>query len=120
MNESVLLTLQAVVWLVVGLAFIVIPVRWSEPFDFHLDRSGVFFARLAGSLFVGFAVLDWLARDQDPATLGPIIAGNLIANAISAVVHLNAVTSGLHNVRGWGPVALIVALTVGWIAALAL
>ena len=55
---------------------------------------------------MGFAVLDWLARDQDPATLGSIIAGNLIANAISAVVHLNAVTSGLHNVRGWGPVAL--------------
>ena len=119
MNESLLLTIQAVVWIVVGLAFIFIPIRWSAPFDFPLDRSGVFFARLAGSLFVGFAVLDWLARDQDPATLGPIIAGNLIANAISVAVHLNAVTTRLHNPLGWGPVALIVALTLGWITALA-
>ena len=70
MNESLLLTIQAVVWMVVGLAFIFIPIRWSAPFDFPLDRSGVFFARLAGSVFVGFAVLDWLARDQDRRPLG--------------------------------------------------
>ena len=70
MNESVLLTLQAVVWARRRACVHRHPVRWSEPFAFQLDRSGVFFARLAEASSVGFAGLDWLARDQDPATLG--------------------------------------------------
>ena len=114
MDVSLLLAIQALIFLIVGLAFLLVPRQYVAPFEMRIDEGSVFFARLVGSAYLAIAALDWLSR-EDPATnMDAVILGNLIVNGLPLVVHLRAVMTGLHNRLGWGPVALIAALTVAW------
>jgi hypothetical protein len=117
MEISLLLAIQAVVLLIVGAAFLLIPRQYTAPFGMHLDEGSVFFARLVGSAYLAIGVLDWLTREHLPANLDAVILGNLIVNALPGVLHLRAVLTGLHDRLGWGPVALIAALTIAWVLA---
>src|SRR5687768_10619426 len=114
MDLSLLLAIQAVVFVIVGTAFLLIPHQYAAPFGMRLDEGSVFFARLVGSAYLAIAVLDWLTREDLVANMDAVILCNLIVNALPGVLHLRAVLTGLHNRLGWGPVVLIAALTLAW------
>lgn len=108
--------IQAIVWLVVGTAFVAVPRHWVAPLGTRLDASGEMFGRLLGSAFLGFAVLTWFGRETDDgAAQQAIIWSNLVVNALGAVIHALAALRGeVINARGWGLVGLNGAFAVAW------
>jgi hypothetical protein len=108
--------IQALVWLVVGAAFLTVPRQWVAPFGTRMDATSDMFGRLLGSAFLGFAVLCWLGRETDDAAAQQaIVWANLVLNGLAAVVHGRAAVRGeVINARGWGLVALTGILAVVW------
>lgn len=108
--------IQAVVWLVVGAAFLAVPRRWVAPFGTRMDATSDMFGRLLGSAFLGFAVLCWFGREAaDTAAQQAIVWSNLVLNGLAAVIHARAVVRGeVLNARGWGLVALTGVFAVVW------
>jgi hypothetical protein len=117
MNFANLVLVQAVVWVVVGAAFLAIPRQWVAPFGTRMDVEAAFFGRLLGTSFLSFAILCWFGRDTGEATAQQAIAyTNLAANGMAAVLHAIAVIRGeVINARGWGLVVLTGALAVAWV-----
>ena len=62
MDLSLLLAIQAFIFLIVGLAFLLVPRQYVAPFEMRIDDGSVFFARLVGSAYLAIAALDWLSR----------------------------------------------------------
>ena len=115
MDVSLLLTVQTVIWLVVGLAFLAVPRLWVAPFGMRLDAGAVFFARLVGSAYLGLAIVTWLGRGAEAGFVDALALANLVTNGASATIHVQAVVTGLHNRIGWGPAALLISLTAAWL-----
>ncbi len=107
---------QAIVWTIVGAAFLAIPRQWVAPFGTQMGVEATFFGRLLGSVFLSLAVLCWLGRETADATAQNAIAlANLAANGLPAVLHAIVVIRGeVINARGWGLVALTGVLAVAW------
>ena len=116
MNFANLVLVQAVVWVVVGAAFLLIPRQWVAPFGTRMDAEATFFGRLLGTSFLSLAVLCWLGRDTGDAAAQQAIAyTNLAANGMGAVLHAIVVIRGeVINARGWALVVLTGALAVAW------
>ena len=118
MNFGALAIIQAVIWLIVGGAFLVIPRQWVAPFEVQLGRDGAFLGRLLGASFVSLAVLCFFGRDVgDPGARQAIAFANIAANGLTGALHVADLVGGggLLNSRAWGLVALTAALTVGWV-----
>lgn len=117
MDFGALALVQAIIWLIVGGAFLVVPRQWVAPFDVQLGPEGAFVARLLGASFLSLAVLDFFGRDRsDQVAQRPIVYANIVANGLTGALHVaDLLRGGLLNARAWGLVALTAALTAGWL-----
>lgn len=117
MDFGLLSIVSAVIWLVVGGAFLVIPRQWVAPFEVNLGREGAFIGRLLGAAFLSLAVLDFLGRDTgDDVAQRAIAFANVVANGLTGALHVaDLLGDGVLNAHAWGLVALTTALTVGWL-----
>lgn len=117
MDYGTLAIVQAVVWLIVGGAFLAIPRQWVAPFEVRMDPESVFFARLLGAAFLSLAVLDFIGKDTTDIVGRQAIAyANIFANGLSAALHVgDLVGKGVLNRRAWGLVALTTMLAVAWL-----
>lgn len=116
MDFATVALIQAIVWLVVGAAFVAVPRQWVAPLGTRMDATGEMFGRLLGSAFLGFAVLCWWGRETDDgAAQQAIVWANVVLNGLGAVIHALAATRGeVINTRGWGLVALNGASAAAW------
>ena len=117
MDFATLALVQAVIWVVVGAAFLAVPRQWVAPFGTRMDVEATFFGRLLGAAFMSLGVLCWFGRDtSDPTAQQAIAYANLAVNGLGAVLHAIVVARGqVLNARGWGLVVLNVALAVAWL-----
>ncbi len=117
MDFGAIATIQAVIWLIVGAAFLLVPARWVAPLGVTLGSEGVFVARLLGAAFLSLGVLDWVGREVTEAVAIRAIAyANITANAIQSALHvLDLVRGGVTNSRAWGLVILPAVLAVAWL-----
>ena len=80
MKFATFMTIAAVLALVFGLGFILIPAQVISGYGITLEVAGQWIARYLGSAFIGVAAIAWLARNAEPgAALRAIILGNFIA-----------------------------------------
>lgn len=116
MDFGTVALVQAVVWTIVGAAFLVVPRQWVAPFGTRMDDTAEFLGRMLGAAFLGLAVLCWLGRGTaDTAGQDAIAYANLVPNAVGAIVHALVIVRGdVINARGWGLVVLLGALAVAW------
>ena len=117
MKAKVILVAEAIVLLVFGLSFLIMPQWTMELFDVTLEQGGTIMTQLVGAGFVGFAVLDWLARNvQIHEDAHPILLGNFFMNAIGFIVLLLPKLDGVGNNWSWVPIALFLlfALAFGY------
>ena len=115
MNVKSFFTIHAIIALVFGLGFIVIPAQLVALYGGELNVAGVFMARLFGSALFTYAAVLWLARDTEDSTARrAIISGFFFTMFIGAGVALHAQLTGVVNVLGWSTVALYVALGIGY------
>lgn len=115
MKAKFILVVSAVVLLVFGLSFIV-NAQWTlELFEIVVEPGGILVTQLLGAGFVGFAVLNWMARNVTVhEDAYPILMANLFMNVIGFVVALLQKLDGLGNAWCWLPIALYLLFAVAF------
>ena len=85
-----------------------------------LDATATALVRLLCASYVGFAALNWAARDlSDGAVWRAVAVGNASSWAISGAVATIGLASGLGNALAWVVVALQLVMTLAWLGVLA-
>ncbi|MBI5839920.1 MAG: hypothetical protein HZB19_07435 [Chloroflexi bacterium] len=108
MKLSIWMAAKAVVCIVFGVGFVLMPQYLGSIYAMSLDPSGALMARLFGAAFIFEAIVLWLPRNapSSDAGLRAIVMAVAVSNAIGFVVTLLATLSGVWNALGWLPVVL--------------
>ena len=115
MKLNILLVVAAAIGAVFGAVFVVAPGPVAAIYGVTLDKAGMLFAQLFGAAIIGFAVLDWLARDvTDPTARQAVVLANLVGDAVGFVVILLGQLAGIPNALGWTSVAIYLLLVLGF------
>src|SRR5438093_12977980 len=109
MKLNLWLMIAAVVALIFGLGFVLIPdqvLSWYGLTGANaLNDAGILMTRLFGATLIGFGALDWFAKDvEESGARRAIVIGGFVSTAIGFVVFLIAQlgTFGtLVNALGW-------------------
>lgn len=110
-----LLVLNAVVALVFGVAFLLVPASVASIYGIAATPATDLVARFFGVELVAVGLLSWLARNvTDTTSQRAIILAFLIADAIGLVVSLMGTLSGVMNVVGWSAVLIYLILAAGY------
>ena len=117
MKLSYLFVVTAVVSVIFGLAFLLVPGPTLAIYDIELSDAGLMVGRLFGAALLTFAVLSWLVRNAEPSEeRQAILLAFFIGNGVGFIVSLLGQLAGIANGLGWGTVAiyLILALAFGY------
>lgn len=107
MNLKAFLTIHAIIALVYGIGFIVMPGVLVGYFGGHLGPAGVFMGRLFGSALLTYAAVLWLARGAEDSTARRAITlGFFLTMIVGGGVSLHEQLKGIVNMLGWSTVAL--------------
>ncbi len=110
-----LLIVDAVVGFVLGVAFVFATGPLLSVYGITLDTAGTLVAQLFGAVVIGFATLNWLARNvTDPETRQAVVYGNLVGYVIGFVVILIGQLGGIANAVGWSTVAIYLLFALGF------
>ncbi|MBN1146168.1 MAG: hypothetical protein JXA78_02850 [Anaerolineales bacterium] len=99
---------KAIVVLIFGVGFVLIPNILAGLYGMNLDPAATLMARLFGGGFIFEAVVLWFARntDRDDVACRGIMLGVVVSNLIGFIVCLLATLAGTWNALGWLSVAL--------------
>ncbi len=92
---KLVLTLSAFYMAIVGLALMFFPIQFGRdavPTDAAPELLALL--RLLGGPFLGIAVLNWLSRTSDPATLRVVLFANVVGFGAVAANDIWGVVSG--------------------------
>lgn len=110
-----LFIITAVVAVVFGAAFVLVPSPLMSLYDVTLDAGAILVARLFGGALITLAVLSWLAKDAaESETRGAIVLAFFIGDAIGFIVALVGQLSGAVNTLGWSTVVIYLLLALGF------
>ena len=113
MKLSSFLSVKAVVCLVFGIGFVLMPVAVMSVYGATLETAGVMMSQFFGAVFFGIGIICWLYRNADSNTLKGMILALCIADTIGFVVALTHQLSGNTNALGWINVALWLLFALG-------
>lgn len=110
-----LLVVAAAIAAIFGVGLVVVTGPLLAIYGITLDKAGTVVAQLLGAALIGFAVLDWLARDvTDPQARQAVVLGNLAGEVVGFVVILLGQLAGVANTLGWTTVAIYLLLGLGF------
>ncbi len=115
MNLKTLLLFTAVVALLFGLSFLIIP---KETLGWYgvimVPKGGILVARLLGANMLGVAVLAWLARPLGASEArSAIVLSLIVIDGLGFIASLLAQLGGGINNLGWSTVILYLLLFLG-------
>jgi len=115
MKLGTFMTIAAVLALVFGLVFILVPMQTMSLYGITLEAGGQWIGRYLGSAFLGIAVLTWRARKaQQGDALRAVILGNLVVSVTGLIVAVLNKISGTGNALVWSTVVIYIFLTAGF------
>ena len=115
MKLNTLLSIAAVVAGVFGVAFVVATGPLLSLYGIALDQAGTLVAQLFGAALIGFAVLNWFARNlTDREAQRAIVLANLSSDVVGFVMILIGQLAGVANALGWSSVAIYLLLALGF------
>ena len=113
MNYRNVMSIAAVIAILFGLGFILMPAQLVSFYGVELAPAGLLVAQLYGASLFGFGLLDWLARGlNDSGAQQAILTGNFAADAIGFIFALIGQLGGVPEVNalGWSTVLLYLLL----------
>jgi len=113
MKPSSFLGIKALISIVFGLLFILMPIATMSMYGAELDTTGMIMARFFGaSLFaIGLICLNY--RNESTDTLSGITLSLFIADSVGFIVALQAQLSGTINALGWFNVLIWLSMALG-------
>jgi hypothetical protein len=113
-NAKTFLTINAIIAVLFGLAFVLAPTAvgsiYGVPPDRHTALSGQFF----GSALIGIAVVNWFGKDfGDWESVRGVLIANVIADPVGGGVNLLGTFHGLLNDMAWTSTIIYAALLIG-------
>ncbi len=115
MRLSYLFMAAAIISLVYGLGFIVLPGQMASIYGITTNDGGLLFVRLFGATLIAFGVLTGLARNAGASEIRRNIVLALVAlNALCFLVLLFAQLAGTVNGLGWVNVAAFLLFALGF------
>jgi hypothetical protein len=113
MKLSSFLVVKAVISLVFGIIFALMPAVAMSLYGATLDPAGVMMTRFLGACLIGIGLICWLDRDADPKALQGITLALCIGDTVGFLVALVSQLSGLVNALGWVNVIIWLLLALG-------
>lgn len=115
MKLSNLLVVSAVIAAIFGVLLVVASGPLLAIYGMTVDKTGTVVAQLFGAVLLGFAVLNWFARNvTDPEARRAVVLGNLTGDVVGFVVILLGQLAGIANVLGWSNVAIYLLLALAF------
>jgi hypothetical protein len=115
MTLRTLFTINAIVAVLFGLAFLLAPVPLLASYGVELSDAGLYVARLLGSAFIAFALISWFFRDSPGSSeLRAVILALFVSDLIGFVLSLIYQLQGVANALGWSTVVIYLLLGVGF------
>ena len=113
MKLSSFLMVKAIISLLFGIGFAVIPVAMWSIYGVTLDPVGLLVTRFFGACLIGIGLICWLTRNADWNALKGITLSLCIADTIGFIVALSGQLSGNMSTLGWINVAIWLLLALG-------
>ncbi len=107
------LTVKAIITLVFGIAFVLVPAALMSLYGVTLDPVGILLARLLGACLVGIGLICWFDKSADRNVLQNITLALFIGDTVGFIGALLAQFSGVLNALGWANVAIWLFLALG-------
>lgn len=115
MKLSTFMVITAVVALLFGLVFVILPGTFLSLYGISLGPGGWIVPRLFGAALLGFCVLTWYARNaEESEARKAIILALFIGETIGFIVALIGQLSGAVNALGWSTVVIYFLLALGF------
>ena len=114
MRLSLLFTINAVIAILFGLGFVLIPATLLSLYAVEVDINGIYLARLLGAAFLGYGVITWLVRDSAYSAVRAIVLALAVSELIGFVISLYYQFQGAANALGWTTVAIYLLLGLGF------
>lgn len=108
MKLSYWMVAKAIIVLLFGIGFILLPNMLAPMYGMTLNPAGVLMGQLFGASFVFEGIILWLCRNLTRADVAmqAILLGVVVSNVIGFVVTLLATLANVWNSLGWLPVLL--------------
>jgi hypothetical protein len=115
MKLNTFMTITAIVAIIFGLGFILVPEPSLKPYGTTTDLTGLFLGRYFGASLIGIAFITWLTRNAPAsATRKGLLAGLFVTMVLGFVVALYDKFAGAGNALIWLNVAIYFLLGVGF------
>jgi len=115
MKIKTLMIINAVISVLFGLAFVIIPERLLLLYGNSVDAPMRYIGQLFGAALIAFAVLTWTARKSpDNEARKAIVLSLFIGYFIGFVVTLIGQLGGVVNSLGWSTVAIYFLFSLGY------
>lgn len=115
MTRPSFMTIAAGVSILSGLASLVGPAQVAAVFGIALDDVAASQARLLGAAYLGYAAIAWFGKDvTDLAAIRAIAVGSVVSWALSAIITVMIIFSGLAGTQAWLLVAVEAMFAAAW------
>lgn len=102
MKLSYLMVVSAVVAVIFGIAFVLAAGSLMTLYGATLNPAGTIIAQLFGAALIGFAVVNWFARNaKEGEALQAIVLANLVSDTLGFILALLGQLAGVVNALGW-------------------
>jgi peptidoglycan/LPS O-acetylase OafA/YrhL len=114
MTSRSLLTITAVVAVLYGLGFVLMPDTINAIYGVPSDPHTALYTRFFGSALLGFGVINWFAKDfHNWEAIRGVLTSIVVTTAIGGLIALYAVVAGLSNAMTWTSVVVYALLLAG-------
>ncbi len=115
MKLSNLMMVTTIVAGIFGIAFVLASGPLMSMYGATLNPAGTLIAQLFGAALIGYAVVNWFARNaKGDEALRAIVLANFVADTVGFIVSLLGQLSGVVNALGWSTVAIYLLLALGY------
>ena len=112
MKLSLWFTINAVVAILFGLGFVLMPAQVLSLYAIALPVEGIFVARLFGGSLLGFGIITWMLRNvaECSSEVRGVLLGLWVSELLGFAFSLYYQTQGMANSLGWSTVVIYLVL----------
>jgi len=113
MSSKLYLTIAAVLAILYGIGFVLVPAKMGELYGVQPEPHAILNVQYFGSALLAWGVILWFARDLDWAAVRGVLIGSVVGDAVGGLLSVWGISKGLVNAFGWTSVVIYVLLLLG-------